>query len=65
MAKIKVNIDLDIISTIIPEVVSIPVLPRKKKKALKKKISQNIVSVVEKKILNDSRDEIYTQGFQL
>lgn len=65
MAKIKVNIDLDIISTIIPEAVSIPVLPRKKKKALKKKISQNIVSVVEKKILNDSRDEIYTQGFQL
>jgi hypothetical protein len=45
MAKIK--IDLSLITEIFPEASKIPFLPRKRKKALKKKISKQLISLLE------------------
>jgi len=44
----KVKINLDIVETIFPEAGLIPFLPRKKKKALKKKISKQLVQFMER-----------------
>jgi hypothetical protein len=39
------RVDLEILSQILPESALIPILPRKKKKALKKKISVQLVDL--------------------
>ena len=43
----KIKVELDIVAMIFPEANKIPFLPRKKKKALKKKISKQLVSMLE------------------
>jgi hypothetical protein len=40
-----IRVDLEILSQILPESALIPILPRKKKKALKKKISRQLVDL--------------------
>lgn len=42
----KVKIDLSLVVDLFPEAALIPLLPRKKKKALKKKISNLIVELI-------------------
>ena len=43
----KIKVDIDLIAKIFPEANKIPFLPRKKKKALKKKISKQLISLLE------------------
>jgi len=43
----KIKVELDVVAIIFPEARKIPDLPRKKKKALKKKISKQLVSMLE------------------
>lgn len=45
MAKIRIG--LDVVAAIFPEANRIPFLPRKKKKALKKKISKQLIAMME------------------
>ena len=48
MPKVKVDLKLHQISSMFPEARLIPYLPRKKKKALKKKISETIVFILDR-----------------
>jgi uncharacterized small protein (DUF1192 family) len=43
----KIKVDIGLIAKIFPEANKIPFLPRKKKKALKKKISKQLISLLE------------------
>lgn len=61
MPTIKVNINYDDLSYIYPDAKLISVLPRKKKKALKKKISKYLVSIIESKILNDLYETLHDE----
>lgn len=61
MPTIKVNINYDDLSHIYPDAKLISVLPRKKKKALKKKVSKYIVSIIESKMLNDLYEALHDE----
>ena len=43
----KIKIELDLVANIFPEANKIPFLPRKRKKALKKKISKQLIALIE------------------
>ena len=43
----RIKLDFDVIATIFPEARKILILPRKKKKALKKKIGEQLVLMLE------------------
>ena len=46
----RVKIDLHTVCTLFPEAILIPHLPRKKKKAMKKKISGLIIEILKEKV---------------
>jgi hypothetical protein len=60
----RIKVDADLLAGVFPEVHILPFLPRKKKKELKKKISETIVFIIKEGIMKDGRGEIHEEGFQ-